>query len=58
MSKTENKGEIKKFLIKLIAITTAIIIIILRIFIALGQMIDRLLFHRALKKPINNTFIY
>jgi|TARA_B100001964_G_C14169332_1_gene570692 cell division protein YceG involved in septum cleavage len=28
MSKTENKGEIKKFLIKLIAITTAIIIII------------------------------
>jgi len=38
-------------------ILTAIIIIILRILIALGRMIDCLLFHRVLKKPINNTIV-
>ena len=38
-------------------IVTAVIIIILRIFVILGHIIDRLLFFRALNKPSNNTII-
>ena len=38
-------------------IVTAVIIIILRIFVKLGHIIDRLLFFRALNKPLNNTIV-
>ena len=38
-------------------ILTAIIIIILRIFVTLGNIIDRLLFFGALNKPLNNTIL-
>ena len=38
-------------------IVTAVIIIILRIFVILGHIIDRLLFFRALNKPLNNTIV-
>ena len=38
-------------------LVTALIMVILRICVALGQIIDRLFFFRALNKPLNNTVL-